>query len=70
MSFTEIKDGVRALSVEQRLEIAGLIAHLNRAEDDDWRRELDKRLDAMEGGRKRTPSDLEQLHQDLSSNGR
>ena len=69
MSFGDIKDGVRTLTVEQRLELAALIAHLNRAEDDVWRDELDRRLAAMEAGRKHSQSDLEQLHQQLSSQG-
>jgi hypothetical protein len=59
MSFAEIKDGVRALTVEQRLDIAALIIHLNRAEDGGWQRELDKRLTAMEAGRKHGQPELE-----------
>ena len=52
MSFSEIKAGIAGLKVEERLELAALIAHLNRAEDPTWQAELDRRLDAMEAGRK------------------
>jgi hypothetical protein len=70
MSFREIKAGIEGLTVEQRLEIAALIAHLNRAEDPAWQDELDRRLAAMEAGRKSTRTDLENRHQTLSSRGR
>jgi hypothetical protein len=70
MSFREIKAGIERLTVEQRLEIAALIAHLNRAEDPAWQAELDRRLASMEAGRKTTQRDLENRHQQLSSQGR
>jgi len=70
MSFREIKAGIAALSVDERLEVAALIAHLNRAEDPVWQAELDRRLAAMESGRKATQSDIERRHQELSSRGR
>jgi hypothetical protein len=70
MSFVEIKRGVAALSIEERLELAALIAHLNRAEDPAWQEELDRRLDAMQAGQKHTQSDLEKFHDDLSKRGR
>lgn len=70
MSFGEIKAGIAALTVDERLELAGLIAHLNRAEDPVWQAELDRRLAAMESGRKSTQSDLERHHRELSSRGR
>ena len=70
MSFSKIKAGVAGLSVEERLELAALIAHLNRGEDPAWQAELDRRLDAMEAGRKHGPADLQRRHQGLSGQGR
>ena len=70
MSFREIKAGIERLTVDERLEIAALIAHLNRAEDPAWQAELDRRLAAIEAGRKSTHRDLELRHEKLSSQGR
>jgi hypothetical protein len=33
MSLAEVKASIAGMSVEERLEVAALIAHLNRAED-------------------------------------
>ena len=65
MSFREIKAGIAGLTVEERLEIAGLIAHLNRSEDPAWQAELDRRLAATERGRKANRRDLENRHKDM-----
>jgi hypothetical protein len=70
MSFSEIKAGVAALNVEERLELAALISHLNRAEDPVWQAELDRRLESMESGRKHGQGDLQRRHQELSGQGR
>lgn len=70
MSFREIKAEIERLTVDQRLEVAALIAHLNRAEDPAWMAELDRRLDAMEAGRKSSQRDLERRHEKLSSERR
>jgi hypothetical protein len=66
MSFSEIKAGIADLSVEERLELATLIAHLNRAEDPAWQAELDRRLNAMESGRKHGQTEIQKRHQELS----
>jgi putative addiction module component (TIGR02574 family) len=66
MSFSEIKAGIADLSIEERLELAALIAHLNRAEDPAWQAELDRRLNAMESGRKHGQSEIQKRHQELS----
>jgi hypothetical protein len=70
MSFSEIKAEVAALNVEQRLELAALIAHLNRSEDPVWQTELDRRLDSMESGRKHDEGELQRRHQKVSGQDR
>lgn len=40
------------MSVEERLEVAGLIAHLNRVEDPEYQAELERRMSAMDSGQK------------------
>jgi hypothetical protein len=70
MSLAEIKDSVGALSVEERLELAAWIAHLNHANDPVYLAKLERRLSAMDGGRKFTSADLERVHAELSAKGR
>jgi hypothetical protein len=70
MSLAEVKESVAGMSVDERLEVAALIAHLNRVEDPQYQAELDRRLAAMASGRKKTQADLERCHQELSSQGR
>lgn len=62
MSMAEIKEQVTALTPEERLEIAALIAHLNHEDDPRYSAELDARLANMDAGRKFGPADLERLH--------
>ncbi len=52
MSFAEVKETIAEMSAEERLEVAALIAHLNRADDADYQSELDRRMDAMDAGQK------------------
>ena len=52
MGLAEVKASIVEMSVEQRLEIAALIAHLNRAEDPEYQAELDRRMSAMDAGHK------------------
>jgi hypothetical protein len=66
MSFSEIKAGIADLSVEERLELAAAIAHLNRAEDPVWQAELDRRLNAMGSGRKHGQNKIQKRHRELS----
>jgi hypothetical protein len=69
MSVAEVKASLAEMTVEERLDVAALIAHLNRADDPEYRAELDRRLAAMDSGRKTTASELERLHEDLGSQG-
>jgi len=52
MSFAEVKESIAELSVEERLEVAALIAHLSRADDAEYQSELDRRMAAMDAGKK------------------
>lgn len=70
MSLVEVKETIAEMSVEERLEIAALIAHLNRADDPEYQTELDRRMSAMDAGRKTSASDLEKYHRDLLKQGR
>jgi hypothetical protein len=69
VSFAEIKDQIAGLTVEERLELAALITHLNRADDPEYRSELDRRAAAMDAGKKSTLDELERRHRRLAANG-
>ena len=70
MSLAEVKTSVAAMSIDERLDVAAFIAHLNRAEDPEYRAELDRRMADMDSGRKTSADELERLHEDLSRKGR
>lgn len=56
--------------MEERLEVAALIAHLNRAEDPGYQAELDRRMSAMDSGRKTEATALKKVHDGLAAHGR
>lgn len=70
MSLTKVKESVVEMSVDERLELAAFIAHLNLVDDSGYRAELDRRMTAMDAGRKIPARTLEELHEELSRNGR
>ena len=70
MSMTEMKAQIATLTVEDRLEIAALIAHLNRRDDPAYHAELERRLAQMEAGQKAPQSEIEALHDRLTREGR
>ena len=70
MSFAEIKDSIESCTLDQRLELAALIANLNRAEDPAYAAELDQRMADMDAGRKISQLNLEALHRKLSAQGK
>jgi uncharacterized membrane protein len=70
MSLAEVKASDAEMIIEERLDIAALIAHLNRAEDPEYQAEMDARLKAMDSGRKSPAGELQQLHEGLSRKGK
>ena len=70
MSMVEVKETIAEMSVDQRLEIAALIAHLNRAADSEYQAELDRRMEVMDAGQKTSATSLHQRHKELLEQGR
>ena len=70
MSMAEVKETIAEMSTEQRLEIAALIAHLNRADSSEYQVELDRRMSAMDGGKKISAKDFDRRHKTLLKQGR
>jgi len=58
-----------SLAPEERLELAGLIAHLSRTDDPQYQTDLDRKLTDIGAGKKFTQADLERLHDDLTAKG-
>ena len=70
MSLAEVKASVTAMSVDERLEVAALIAHLNRKEDPGYHAELEQRMSAMDSGRKTDATGLKKVHDGLAAQDR
>lgn len=52
------------------MEVAALIAQLNRTEDRGYQADLDRRMSAMDSGRKTGASALKKMHDGLAAQGR
>jgi hypothetical protein len=61
MSIAEVKESITEMCAEERLEVAAFIAHLNRADDSEYRSELDRRMAAMDAGEKFSEQSLKNL---------
>jgi len=53
------------MSADERLEIAAFITHLNQSGDPEYQRAMDKRMSAMDAGRKVSAETMEKLHRSL-----
>ncbi len=67
MSLAEIREQIAGLTLEERLDLAALIAHLNRSDDAKFQSTLDQRTADMDAGKKTTLDELERRHRTLSA---
>ncbi len=70
MSFAELKERVAELSREENLDLAALLLHLRRKDDPEYRAELERRMNAMDQGKKVPQAEVERLHRELLAQGR
>jgi hypothetical protein len=70
MSMVEVKETITEMTAEERLEIAALIAHLNRADSPEYQNEMDRRMSGMDAGKKISSKDFVRSHDDLLKQGR
>lgn len=70
MSFTELKEQVVALTAEDRLRLSAFLADLELENEPEFRRQVDKRMQAMDAGRNMGAQEFEQRHNKLNSEGR
>ncbi len=66
MSLAEIREQIAGLTVEERLDVAALIAHLNHVDDPEYQAELDLRAACMDAGKKTTLDEFEGQHQRMA----
>ena len=67
MSFAELKDQVAVLSAEERSQLAAFLAELDETE---YQAEMNRRMQAMDAGKKVTAEEFEARHMELKSKGR
>jgi hypothetical protein len=70
MSLAEMKQSVPKMTREERLELAHLLWHLELQEDPEYLAELDRRMAAMDAGKKVTQEEFERRHRELLAQGR
>ena len=70
MSLSELIAEVAKLSPPERLKLAALLADLDEQNEDQFRSAADRRMTAMDAGRKVTAEEFEQRHQQREAEGR
>jgi hypothetical protein len=70
MSFAELKEKVAEMTDEQRLELAAVLAFHRRRNDPEHLAELDRRMKAMDNGKKVPQEEIERKHRELLAQGR
>jgi hypothetical protein len=70
MSYAEMKEMVPKLSREDRLDLAHLLLHLELQDDAGHLAEMDRRMAAMDAGKKVTQEEFERMHRELLAEGR
>jgi nitrate reductase assembly molybdenum cofactor insertion protein NarJ len=66
MSFAELKEQVAVLSVEERNQLAAFLSEL---EETEHRAVINRRMQAMDAGKKVTAEEFEARHEELKSKG-
>jgi hypothetical protein len=69
MTLLEIKRNVEGASEEDRLFLEAYLRHLNREDDPGNAADLDRRMQAMDEGRKVSLATALRLHESLKSEG-
>ncbi len=69
MSFAELKEQVAVLSAEERLQLAAFLAELEEENETEFRATVNKRMKAMDTGKKVTAEEFEARHNALRSKG-
>jgi len=68
MSFAELKEQVAQLPAQERQELAAFLAGLEEESNQELQAQVDRRMKAMDSGRKITMEQFERLHQERELN--
>lgn len=70
MSFAELKEKVAVLSAKERHQLAAFLAEIEGENEVEYRALMDKRMKAMDAGKKVTEAELLRRHKKLLAKGR
>ena len=70
MSVAEIKQAVKGLTPEERLELAEYLRWLSKKDDPEWQQEIGRRLDRCLSGEAHSADELLRLHEKLTAEGK
>lgn len=66
----EVQDALKSMSPEDRNRVRAFLLHLTRVDEPGYKTELTRRLKKMESGGGMPQAKVEQLHAELSRQGR
>lgn len=69
MSFTELKEQVATLSVEERFKLSAWLVELEQEKETEFRGEVSNRMSKMDAGKKMSMEEFEGRHQKLNGQG-
>lgn len=69
MSLAEVKEAIENLSAAEQLALTEYL-QTKRLQNEEWRREMSRRLDEMDAGNKYTSEQVEALAAKLEAEGR
>jgi hypothetical protein len=70
MTFLDIKKQIPSLTPEERLELSHLLLDIELQQDPEYHAEMERRMKAMDAGRKVTQEEVERRHKELLAQGR
>jgi hypothetical protein len=69
MSFAEIEEKLPSLTPEERQALAHRLLELELKDDEEYGRELDRRMAEMDAGKKVTEEEFLRIHRELAAKG-
>jgi hypothetical protein len=69
MSFAELKEQVASLSAKERFQLVAFLAEMEEQNEEEFRADVDRRMKAMDAGKKVTGEEFEARHRELKARG-
>jgi hypothetical protein len=70
VSFTEIKEQVAELPLEERFQLSAFLTELDERNETEFRGQADRRMKDMDAGKKISAEEFERRHRELQQSGR